>query len=152
VQLELVGAAAPVTLTTVLHVPTLRGNLLSVAQLARRGIAVEMDAEAATLSRAGAILARAKFTGSAYVVPTAWRSRSASEQAARSVGAPPNLLLSGAPAKSGSAARTHHPALPVDAAPASNQARPNTFRQLFTRRFTDALWSGICAVSLWHAG
>jgi hypothetical protein len=34
-------------------VPTLKGNLLSVAHLARRGISVHMGAEAATLSRAG---------------------------------------------------------------------------------------------------
>ncbi len=78
--------------------------MLPNAQLARRGTAVEIDAEATTLLRAGAILACARFTGSAYVVPTARRSRSASEQAEHSVGALPDLLLSGAPAKSGSAA------------------------------------------------
>ncbi len=52
VRLELVSSTAPVTLTDGSYVPTLRGNLISVSQLARRGIAVDMGAEAASLSRA----------------------------------------------------------------------------------------------------
>jgi hypothetical protein len=74
VRLVPIGDAAPVTLTSVLHVRTICGNRLSVAQLAQRGISVHIGAEAVTLFRAGAVLAGARFTRHAFVLPTALRS------------------------------------------------------------------------------
>jgi hypothetical protein len=141
VQLDLVGAA-PVILTNILYVPMLRGNHISVAQLASRRITVHMGAEAASTSCAGAVLACAKFTGHAYVLVTAWRSQVATEQTTLSMRVTPaqlgSLMLHALATERGSSARTHHLAL---AAMTEATFHPGSIITHFTHKLLGAIWA-----------